>query len=57
MIFTANNNWCGHLAAFDNMVLSAASVSRLPWGRYGTASLSILDSNITVPTFCYDSKL
>ena len=57
VIFTANNNWWGHLAAFDNMVLSAASVSRLPWGRYGTASLSILGSNIAVPTFCYNNML
>ena len=52
VIFIMWNNWWGDLAAFNNMVLSAAAaVSRLPWGRDGTMSLSRLASNITVPNF------
>ena len=55
VLFTASNNWQRDLAAFDNMVLSSAAVSRLPWRRGGTIYLSRLASNITVPTFCYNN--
>ena len=41
--------------AFDNMVLSAATVSRLPWRSDVTISLSRIASNITVPNFCYNN--
>ena len=57
VIFTASNSWWEHLAAFDSMVLSAATVSRLPWGRDDAVSLSRLAWNITVPTFCYNNML
>ena len=39
------------LAAFNNVVLSSAAVSRLPWRRDGTVSLSSLASNVTAPIF------
>ena len=54
VLFTASNYWRRDLSAFDNMVLSAAAASRLPW-RDGTISLSRLASNITVPTFSYNN--
>ena len=41
--------------AFDKMVLSAATVSRLPWRCDVTISLSRIASNITVPNFCYNN--
>ena len=48
----------GDLAAFSNTMLSAAAVSRLPWGRRdGTISLSRLASNITLPNFLYYKTL
>ena len=54
VIFTVRNNWWGDLAAFNNTVLSAAAVSKLPWERRdGTISSSRLASNITVHNFLY----
>ena len=57
VIFTASNSWWGHLTAFANMVISAATGSRLPCGRDGAFSLSRLAWNVTVPTFCYNNML
>ena len=54
VLFTASNYWQRDLSAFDNMVLSAAAPSRLPWRRDSTISLPRLASNITVPTFSYN---
>ena len=38
-------------AAVDSMVLPSSAVSRLPWRRDGTISLSRLASDITAPIF------
>ena len=51
VLSTASNYWRRDQAAFDNMVLSSAAESRLPWRRGGTISLSRLASDITAPIF------
>ena len=51
VLFTASNYCRRDQAAFDNMVLSSAAESRLPWRIDGTIYLSRLASNIRAPIF------